>query len=218
MNLPIDAETRLLQRDIATLRLELALLRFRYKAYNPHQPRVPAGNPDGGQWMGGGAGAGRIRLAGPLPPGVGHNQGPPLDELSPLPQERPPDRETRSAAVKEAARRLLRYGGPLGRIVGAAYWLYQYDKLIEASLDPSKSLEELQQAVSDAPRLGYQRHHIVEQDAAEKDGYRRSLIDGRDNLVLIPTLKHREITSWSDEEPRFRMAEASRLPSRKDLG
>lgn len=54
----------------------------------------------------------------------------------------------------------------------------------------------MQQAVSDAPKAGYQRHHIVEQDAAEKDGYRRSLIDGRDNLVLIPTLKHREITGW----------------------
>jgi hypothetical protein len=36
----------------------------------------------------------------------------------------------------------------------------------------------------------------VEQDAALKDGYPRSLIDGPDNVVLIPTRKHREITGW----------------------
>jgi len=53
----------------------------------------------------------------------------------------------------------------------------------------------LQRAVSN-PKKGYERHHIVEQGPAEDDDLPRSLIDGRDNLVRIPTLKHREITGW----------------------
>lgn len=48
------AETQRLQtlREIASLRVELAMLRLAAgKAnFNPNQPRVPAGNPDGGQW------------------------------------------------------------------------------------------------------------------------------------------------------------------------
>ncbi len=50
---------------LATLRLELAAIRFErsmdrlarlLKAYDPDQPRVPAGNTDGGQWTDGDAG------------------------------------------------------------------------------------------------------------------------------------------------------------------
>lgn len=37
-----------LNAEIAALRTQLAL-----RAYDPNQPRVPAGNPDGGQWTGG---------------------------------------------------------------------------------------------------------------------------------------------------------------------
>jgi hypothetical protein len=53
----------------------------------------------------------------------------------------------------------------------------------------------LQRAVG-TPKAGYEIHHIVEQTPAEQDGYRRSQIDGPENLVRIPTLKHREITGW----------------------
>ena len=48
------------QRELATLKHELALRR---KAYNPNQPRVPRGNPDGGQWT-------RIAAAGPFLPRI----------------------------------------------------------------------------------------------------------------------------------------------------
>jgi hypothetical protein len=52
---------------LAALRVKLALLRFeelhRKAGFNPDQPRVPAGNPDGGQWTGDGGGSVRIRLA-----------------------------------------------------------------------------------------------------------------------------------------------------------
>jgi hypothetical protein len=37
---------------VKSMRLELALRRFQEK-YSPDQPRVPAGNPDGGQWTDG---------------------------------------------------------------------------------------------------------------------------------------------------------------------
>jgi len=39
-------------------------------------------------------------------------------------------------------------------------------------------------------------HHIVEQTAAENDGFSRTEIDARNNLVRIPAMKHREISGW----------------------
>jgi hypothetical protein len=45
-------------------------------------------------------------------------------------------------------------------------------------------------------RTGYQLHHIVEQTPAEQDGFPRSQIDGDENLVYVPTLKHYEISAW----------------------
>ena len=38
-----------LRHDFAKLKLEYELRRFQQK-YSPNQPRVPAGNPDGGEW------------------------------------------------------------------------------------------------------------------------------------------------------------------------
>lgn len=49
--------------DTAAMTVRLALLRLMLleKAYNPDQPRVPAGDPDGGQWTDGGFGLLRPR-------------------------------------------------------------------------------------------------------------------------------------------------------------
>jgi hypothetical protein len=47
--------------DIASLRMQLALIKLRralQTKYRPDQPRVPAGNPDGGQWTSEGGGQG----------------------------------------------------------------------------------------------------------------------------------------------------------------
>jgi len=51
-------ERKLLQLrcEFAALKLEYALRRFQRK-YSPDQPRVPAGNPDGGKWTSGGENA-----------------------------------------------------------------------------------------------------------------------------------------------------------------
>jgi CDI toxin RNase A-like protein len=57
------------QRALA--RFDLAYARFFGESktgFNPDQPRVPTGNPDGGQWTGvGGQGARQVRLAGERP-------------------------------------------------------------------------------------------------------------------------------------------------------
>jgi hypothetical protein len=76
-----------------------------------------------------------------------------------------------------------------------AVWLYsQYKANIEAYQDAPKTLGELQSAVA-SPKAGYDTHHIVERNA-ENDGFEKSQINDRDNLVLIPRMKHWEITGW----------------------
>jgi hypothetical protein len=52
-----EREVLALRHDFAKLKLDYELRRFQRK-YSPDQPRVAAGNPDGGQWTSGGGGAG----------------------------------------------------------------------------------------------------------------------------------------------------------------
>lgn len=103
------------------------------RKYNPDQPRVPAGNPDGGQWTDGAVGTAQpmgdigfgnpselpdfsdlfqitlsetsldgVQLAGDPPEGIGHNQGPPLDEPPEIPQQRLETRSERMDFVRSA--------------------------------------------------------------------------------------------------------------------
>ena len=53
----------------------------------------------------------------------------------------------------------------------------------------------MQRGVS-TPTPGYDIHHIVEQTQAERDGFSRDVIDGPDNVVRVPRLKHQEISGW----------------------
>jgi hypothetical protein len=153
------------------------------KVYNPNQPRVPAGNPDGGEWTseGGASNAKPIRLAGPVPP----------SDPPEVPKERPKTSQERNRIGRE----LGRWGGPIGALLQALPWLREHAERVDAYNDPPKTLEELQQAAS-TPKRGYDIHHIVEQTPAEHDGFPRSKIDDPDNLVRIPTYKHWDITSW----------------------
>ena len=62
-----DDEVAQIRCELASLRLELALLRFaaggrKALHHSNFQPRVPAGNPDGGQWTDGGGGVGQFGL------------------------------------------------------------------------------------------------------------------------------------------------------------
>ncbi len=72
-----------------------------------------------------------------------------------------------------------------------------------AYFDPPKTLEELQMRPTQNA-LGYERHHIVEQndDNVEKEvvvKFGRDAIDDPGNLVWVPRLKHERITAYYNE-------------------
>jgi hypothetical protein len=179
-----------------------AQLVLAFKAgFNPNQPRVPAGNSDGGQWTGGGSGSSSGASGGGLTQ-VAQNAS--FDQPPEVPPDRPSSPRARNAVIKQVAKYVARltFEATLGKVrrvldaMEAASWLIEEGApYIEAYADPPKSLEELQDAVS-TPARGYHIHHIVEQTQAEQDGFSRSLIDSPDNLVRIPTLKHWQITGW----------------------
>jgi hypothetical protein len=164
--------------------------------------RVPAGWREGGQFQWGGGGDGGT----PAAPGIGHNAGPPLEPPPEIPERDPLTEPLRNAFAKLAARWMARAlvaaaFGPEGEFVVAleaaaetALWLYDKYPLIKAYLDGPKSLEELQENVG-KPGKGYDVHHIVEQTAADREGHSQAEIDGPDNLVRIPRLKHWETIS-----------------------
>ena len=46
-----EAEIRKIKSSLTDIDVDIKLLRLRRKAgFNPNQPRVPSGNPDGGKW------------------------------------------------------------------------------------------------------------------------------------------------------------------------
>lgn len=63
MNVSLDFEIRQLRRNHATIRREWESIRREYYArkYDPNQPRVPAGTPDGGQWTSEGSSPSSVR-------------------------------------------------------------------------------------------------------------------------------------------------------------
>ena len=175
-----------------------AQLVIAFKAgFNPSQPRVPAGNPDGGEWTGsgGGGGSGEARPT----------QNPSSDHLTNIPKERPESARVRHMLVRQVAKHVARLalehmiGEPAGIILNTldiASWVAEgFAPYVESYADPPKSLEELQDAVS-TPATGYDIHHVVEQTPAVQDGFPRSMIDAPDNLVRIPTFKHWELNAW----------------------
>jgi hypothetical protein len=202
-----------------------ALRIMRKAGFNPDEPRVPAGNPQGGQWTSSespyaarqtsvlsDANPGDLWRPGSqyavnAPPGPGHNQGPPLDKPPPIPPRPPARRSALNAFIKAAAYYLAAITkGAAGRyiqILQGVYWVAtQALPYIRAYLSPPQTLKELQQDVLN-PQVGYDVHHIVEQTPARKEGFSDDIIDGADNLVRIPTLKHWQINGWygrPDEE------------------
>jgi hypothetical protein len=146
------------------------LLRDLHKAgFNPDEPRVPAGSADGGRWTSEGGNGAVISDATPEwkpgnqyaannTPGIGHNQGPPLEEPPEIPSKPPTTVKAfnnflkaatywLAAAEKVAAARFL---GALQRV----YWLTQGLQYIYAYLYPPKTLEELRQDALN-PQPGY---------------------------------------------------------------
>jgi hypothetical protein len=193
--------------------------------YSPDQPRVPAGNSDGGQWTTVGSGGG-ISIALPtgnatsesdelsdfsheLLAGIGQTLSDLRDELVRIrlagdiptgdsPPEIPKERPPTSVdrtALLKTVARSIAAGVALDTFVVQLPWLFTQQALIGTYNDPPRSLENLQTA-ADIWCPGTDRHHIVEQTSAEEDGFPRSVIDSPENLVRIPRLKHYEITGW----------------------
>ena len=73
-----------------------------------------------------------------------------------------------------------------------------YNYQILASLDPPKTLQELQDAVK-RPTLGYHIHHIVEWNGSG-NSFSVDQLENPANLVEIPEVKHREISDWYGDE------------------
>jgi hypothetical protein len=186
---------RRLRKQVAALTFEIKFRRLLRKAgYNPDQPRVLAGNPDGGQWTNGSGSAGqsRLRLAGEIP----------TNDPPDIPKTRPSTAKKRAQVLREAGKWLAKIAKVGGRIdtfitiLEGISWIRDQIPNILAYRDLSKSLEELQEAVSVTSIPGYQDHHIVEQGSARSDGFPDSMIESSDNIVPIPTLKHRQINGW----------------------
>ena len=192
--LALAAHRNTLACHLAGERLMRALARLQALVekggFNPDQPRVPAGSPEGGQW-GGGEGGGQSRQ-----PGIGDNGGPALDPVKDPPQDRQAKTKAAKALAKAIARQALRRAGPIGAVVTAieaGHWLYTEWPAIRSYQDEPKSLGELQEQAGKR-RPGYEHHHIVEQGAGSREGFSRSAVDGVDNVVSVPRYKHHEIT------------------------
>lgn len=172
----------------AATRFEIAMCRYdrSVKAgFKPDQPRVPRGNPGGGQWTGEGGSSS----------GSGSQGNEPNDDRPEQPGDRPSKSSERMAVVKEVARRILQTGESIATLARMNSWLQTFSAEIETYNDPPRALDELQRNAS-TPTPGYDIHHIVEQTPAERDGFSREVIDSPDNMVRVPRLKHQEINSW----------------------
>jgi hypothetical protein len=212
-----------LKWQIAALRFERMLIRHmlalrRQAKFDPNQPRVPAGDPAGGQWISGDGGGGGINDPRVIPdvtpvdevrpgaqyatlkrPGGRNNPSPDLPPK--IPQRRPPNSNELNLVVKLLARSAI----AIEILKAGPKWLYDHLAEIQADRDPPKTIEELQHAVTENSKPGYQDHHVVGQYFRGK--FPDSRIDAPDNVVRIPTLKHREISSWYSRknyyEPKF---------------
>jgi hypothetical protein len=109
-----------------------------------------------------------------------------------IPRETPQTAREQNDIARVAARRLAQNRE---HVFEGADWFLEYEPSVQAYLDPPKTLQELQQAVS-TPKRGYDIHHIVEKTSAEQDGFPKLMLDAPENLVRIPRFKHWEITGW----------------------
>lgn len=167
----------------------------RKAGFRPDQPRVPAGNPDGGQWTDEPSWSGDTRAGDQPIIFVSHDRPPPI------PKKRPPTIRERNRWSVVVARTLFA-GGILAGEVAEWVWEHARDRII-AYQEPPKTLEELRQAMAN-PKPGYDGHHLNERTPALRDGYDKALVDGPDNMVLIPTYRHWQITGWyATPNPEF---------------
>jgi hypothetical protein len=159
------------------------------------------GDGEGGSGSGFGNDLDSFLLAAAIPPGIGHNQGPPLEDPPKIPETKPsrsPSSYLRTAAIWIGRALSLRRMTAAAIFVGALMlvdWIGKKVSEILTYLDPPRTMEELQVAV-DVPRTGTEVHHIMEQTAAKRAGLTQKQIDAPENRIRIPTFKHYDITGW----------------------
>jgi hypothetical protein len=113
-----------------------------------------------------------------------------------IPENRPPTSTERTRLAKIAAAFVRGSIGRFAVLAAGAYWLYSERANILSYSDPPKTFEELRDAVSSKSQEGYEDHHVAEQKSARQDGFPESQINDSENVVRIPTYKHREINGW----------------------
>lgn len=167
-------------------RFELAMRRhdraLKFGHYNPDQPRVPRGDPEGGQWTADETASGRIRLAGDIPTG----------DSPEIPKEPPPTTRLRNIAIRALA---ARFGPGILVAAEAGSWIYDHKEEIRAYFDSPKTLGELRKGAESLEK-GYDIHHVVERASADENGSEDHLIDAPENLVRIPRWKHWQINGY----------------------
>jgi hypothetical protein len=177
--------------------------------FNPNQPRVPAGNPDGGRWTGdpkwGGSGKPSKPRTRSRSSHIGDPKGPePTAKPPAVPSAKPPTVQEQNARVKRwghwLAQSAVRGQSKKVRIAleiaqEAAPWIYEHWPEIRTLFDEPRSLAELQRAASE-PGPGYEIHHVVEQKAARRAGYSEEMIESQVNRVRIPKYRHEQITGY----------------------
>jgi hypothetical protein len=232
--------------ELNEVRAELARRRALDAKYSPTQPRIPPGNPRGGQWTNRNGGQGTAQVIGQdaaqgdlasLTEPMGNvdigdvsgsselgdlfNIGPaetrvdgvqlagdPPDASKTPSDDPPPKIPQRPAggmmefirdAAEWVARNAVRRAPAVDAFFGGLNQIKELDAItraIKSANDPAKTLEELQEPIGTKSQRGYEDHHIAEEAAARAAGDPESLIQGRDNRVRIPVLKHIEISRY----------------------
>lgn len=152
-----DRKRLILSIKLATLVVCAALVEslFRKAGFRPDQSRVPAGVPEGGQWVDEDGDADLILIGGDP------------NEFPDIPEEPPPNtRDRNSIAVRVAMFLLATNDAVRADAIRRWVWEHARDRII-AYLDGPKFLDELQRVASE-PKPGYEIHHIVEQTPARQ--------------------------------------------------
>jgi hypothetical protein len=134
-------------------------------------------------------------------PGIGHNQGPPINDPSDIPPERPDVTWIRNRIAQAIARNPVLVSYYFAVIATSPHWLNEMYWNIKANQDPPKTLDELHDARLVSDKRGYEDHHVVLR-AAQGPGITEARIKGSDNIVRIPRYKHWELNRWYETPNR----------------
>lgn len=197
MHESIRAQTRL-KANLAAERFWQAALRLRHQLkYNPYwhlQPRVPAGNPDGGQWMPSGplvVEASFLPILQRLGPWAVARVRDAARRIAPILRRMPrpwsEERQPSEASYDEETRR-----------IGRDSWQRRGEPNVRF-----RSEDELRSYLGPAGE-GREWHHIVEKRLAGRPGFPPERIHSTDNIVNLPVEVHRRISGkMSEKSPRY---------------